>query len=146
MKISVWILCFVLGPLTAMAATPQSAPIPGRLFYTPAQRSMLNEARVRKVTDHPKMSAPAPYIPTPAPVSFDGMITRSDGVATHWVNGRPHVGRSSDKVHNLKPGQTRAAQKVYESYQIRQPEAVRVPATPTAPPGIKPAKPEEFTP
>ena len=142
MKISVWILCFVLGPITAMAATPQSAPIPGRLFYTPTQRAMLNDARVRKQTGLPNISADILVLPPPAPVSFDGLITRSDGVATHWVNGRPHVGRSSDKVQNLKPGQTRAAQKVYEPYQIRQPEPVRIPMSPTL---MKP-KSEDATP
>lgn len=143
MKTNVWIVCLVLSPITAMAAAPQVTPIPGRLFYTPTQRAMLSDARIRKLTDHPNMSTATSSLPTPAPVSFDGLITRSDGVATHWVNGRPYVGRSSDKVHNLKPGQTRAAQKIYESYEIRQPEPVRVPAA--SPPLAKP-KPEEFTP
>ena len=145
MKTSVWILCFVLGHAPALAAT-QDLTIPGPLFYTPTQRAMLNDARVRKLTEQPTVSAASPTLPAPAPVSFDGVITRSDGVATHWVNGRPQVGRSSDKVQNLKPGQTRAEQKVYEPYQIRQPESVRVPDTPTAPLDIKPPKPEELTP
>ena len=146
MKTNVWIACLVLGPVTAVAATPQNTPIPGRLFYTPSQRAMLNDARVRKQTAPPNMSAATSTLPAPAPVSFDGLITRSDGVATHWVNGRPHVCRSSDKVRNLKPGQTRAEQKVYESYQIHQPEAVRGPTAPPAPLSAKPAKSGEFTP
>lgn len=147
MKIPAWMICLMFWPVTTLAAPPQVVTnIPGRLFYTPAQRTMLNEARVRKVTDNPKMSAAAPYVPAPPPVSFDGVITRSDGVATHWINGRPHVGRSSDKVRNLKPGQTRAAQKVYESYQIRQPDNVRVPSSATPPPPVKPARPEEPAP
>ena len=146
MKISLWILFSVLGPVPALAAISQELTIPGRLFFTPAQRAMLNDARVRKQTDSPNASAAALSLPAPAPVSFDGVITRSDGVATHWVNGRPQVGRSSDKVRNLKPGQTRAAQKVYESYQIRQPDNARI--TPSLPPpsSVKPAKPEEAAP
>lgn len=146
MKISAWMVCLVLWPITTLAVPSQGVTnIPGRLFYTPAQRTMLNEARIRKVTDNPKMSTLAPYAPAPPPVSFDGVITRSDGPATHWINGRPHVGRSSDKVRNLKPGQTRAAQKVYEPYQIRQPD-VRMPASVSSPSPVKPAKPEESAP
>ena len=145
MKIFVWILCLMLGPVPAIAAT-QDLTIPGRLFFTPSQRAMLNEARLRKVTDQPNPSAAAPTLPTPAPVSFDGVITRSDGVSTHWVNGRPHVGRSSDKVQNLKPGQTRAEQKVYESYQIRQPDHARITPSAPAPFPIKPALSEEAAP
>lgn len=146
MKISVWILCFVLGPVPARAAIPQDLTIPGRLFYTPTQRAMLNDARLRKLTNHPSTSTVAPILPAPAPVSFDGVITRSDGVATHWVNGRPQVGRSSDKIRNLKPGQTRAAQKVYESYQIRQPDNARITPSVSVPPPVKPARPEDPTP
>lgn len=147
MKISAWMLCLLLWPLTAMALPQQPvATLPGRLFYTPAQRTMLNEARTHQVTDLPKMSASVSSPAPSAPVSFDGVITRSDGIATHWINGRPHVGRSSDKIRNLKPGQTRAAQKVYEAYQIRQPDNVRMPSGPTAQPAVKPAKPEETAP
>lgn len=146
MNISVWIVFFVLGPGPAMAAISQDLTIPGRLFYTPTQRAMLNDARVRKQTDPPNTSAAAPSLPAPAPVSFDGVITRSDGVATHWVNGRPQVGRSSDKVRNLKPGQTRASQKVYESYQIRQPDSARITPSVSVPPPVKPTRPEEPTP
>ena len=146
MKMCVWILCFVLGPAPALAAMSKDPTIPGRLFYTPSQRAMLNDARLRKLTDQPNVSAAAPTLPAPAPVSFDGVITRSDGVATHWVNGRPHVGRSSDKVHNLKPGQTRAEQKVYESYQIRQPDNARITPSVPAPSQVKPTRSEEAAP
>lgn len=143
MKIFLWILYFVIA-VPALAATPQNVSIPGRLFYTPTQRAMLDDARVRKLTDQPNLSATASTPVAPAPVSFDGVITRSDGVATHWINGRPHVGRASNKVRNLKPGQTRAEQKVYESYQIRQPETARPPIPASSP--AKPSRAEEQTP
>lgn len=149
MKRIAWITCLALCPLATLATTPSpTMTLPGRLFYTPAQRAMLNDARVHKLTDQPNMSATAPAVsaPAPAPVSFDGVITRSDGVATHWVNGRPQVGHSSDKVQDLKPGQTRAAQKVYESYQIRQPEPVRITPPVAAPTPAKPARTEEPAP
>lgn len=147
MKISAWMVCLLLWPLTVMALPSQPVTtLPGRLFYTPAQRNMLNEARTHQVTDLPKMSASVSSPAPSAPVSFDGVITRSDGVATHWINGRPHVGSTSNNVRNLKPGQTRAVQKVYESYQIRQPDTVRVPSPATSPALVKPAKPEESPP
>lgn len=112
-------VCLCLLPLVgavdrgAMAAPGK--PLPGRLFYTPAQREMLVNARTHKVTQIQKSAAP----PVAAPMRFDGMIMRSDGVATHWINGRPHVGQPS--LHNLKPGQTRAQQQVYEPYQLQRP-------------------------
>lgn len=145
MKFLVWMICATFCPVAHIAAAAAlESPIPGRLFYTPAQRIMLNNARLHHVTDLPKAAAPNSTPQVSAPVSFDGVITRSDGVATHWINGRPQVGRYSDKVRNLKPGQTRATQKVYESYQIRQPESARSPtASPTL---VKPAKPETSTP
>lgn len=146
MKFCVWILYFVLGPAPALAAMSKEPTIPGRLFYTPSQRAMLNDARLRKLTNQPNPSAAAPTLPAPAPVSFDGVITRSDGVATHWVNGRPHVGRSSDKVQNLKPGQTRTEQKVYESYQIRQPDNTRVSPPAAAQIPVTPHRTEELRP
>lgn len=136
MKIPAWMVCLLCWPMTAAALAlpaPSAPTLPGRLFYSAAQRTMLNEARVRQVTELPKISGSTSEasLAQPAPVSFDGVITRSDGTATHWINGRPHVGRSSDNVRNLKPGQTRAAHKVYEPYQIRQPEPVRVPPSST---------------
>lgn len=96
----------------------------GRLFYTPEQRALLEQARVRKITQlgeparAPAASPAAPAVP--APRRFDGVVIRSDGQATRWVDGRPEVGPSS--VTGLKPGQTRARGKVYEPYQIVRPQ------------------------
>ncbi len=141
---SAWMIC-LFWALSGMALSQQSeTTLPGRLFYTPSQRAMLNEARTHQVTDLPKMAASISAFTPSAPISFDGVITRSDGVATHWINGRPHVGSSSNNIRNLKPGQTRAAQKVYEPYQILQPETVRVPTF--APTLVKPVKREDATP
>ncbi|MEQ1592122.1 MAG: hypothetical protein ABL892_07000 [Thiobacillaceae bacterium] len=105
----------------------QPAPdLPGRLFYTPEERAMLVNARTHKVTELQKSSA----LPDSGPVRFDGVLTRSDGVGTHWVNGRAHVGQSSVGIRNLKPGQIRADKKIYEPYQVlRQSESLKTPNT-----------------
>ena len=101
---------------SGFAAQTAAKPLPGRLFYTPAQRTMLLDARAHKLPAIQK--SPAPIVPPP-PMRFDGVITRSDGVATHWINGRAHVGQPS--LPSLKPGQTRAQQQVYEPYQLQRP-------------------------
>jgi hypothetical protein len=96
----------------SLAAAPTE---PGRLFYTPEQRALLEAARTRNVTQVKQASPEA----GPAPVRFDGMVVRSDGTGTRWVNGRPQVGTSG--VADLKPGQIRADGRVYEPYQVLRP-------------------------
>lgn len=83
---------------------------PGRLFYTPAQRAQLEAARAGSVTRADQASEDA------APLRFDGIIIRSDGRSTRWVNGEPRTGAAS--VEGLKPGQVRADGRVYEPYQV----------------------------
>jgi hypothetical protein len=107
-------LAFALlaGPVCAAPAEP------GRLFYTPAQRAQLEVARARKVTSAPgkvgEVSGTAPA------TRYDGVVIRSDGKTTRWVDGKAQSGGSA--IRGLKPGQTRADGKVYEPYQIlRQP-------------------------
>lgn len=86
---------------------------PGRLFYTPAERARLEAARVRTAT--PPGVADRAYR-APAAVRYDGIVTRSDGRATRWVDGRAQTGDA--RVHGLKPGQIRADGRVYEPYQV----------------------------
>lgn len=131
MKFCAWIWLVSLCSVAEVMAAPQTRNLlPGRLFYTPAQRVMLNDARAHKVTEPQKSYVP----PESAPVSFDGVLTRSDGVATHWINGRPHVGQPSANVRRLKPGQTRAAKKVYEPYELLPSPEWRPAPTPGAQP------------
>ena len=88
---------------------------PGRLFYTPAQRAQLEAARARNVT---RVETRAPAFSAP-PVRFDGVVIRSDGRGTAWVDGRPQTGTAG--VPGLKPGQIRADNHVYEPYQVLRP-------------------------
>lgn len=105
----------LIGLSGACLATPIADP--GRLFYTPQQRAQLEAARDRNVTP----AKPASPTVMPAPLRFDGMVIRSDGKATSWVNGQAQVGATG--VKGLKPGQIQADGKVYEPYQVLRPSA-----------------------
>jgi hypothetical protein len=122
----------VIVPILLVAlgiwAGPCAAADPGRLFYTPAQRAQLEAARSRNVTQvKPAASESESVSAPPPPVHFDGMVIRSDGQTTRWVDGKAQVGPSS--VADLKPGQIRAGGKVYEPYQVLRP----TPSSPAAP-------------
>jgi hypothetical protein len=91
---------------------------PGRLFYTPAQRAQLEAARTRGI--HSPASSPQ-HSPAEAPQRYDGVIIRSDGQVTHWVDGKP----ATAAPRSLRPGQTRARGKVYESYQLLPPTSAQ---------------------
>lgn len=93
---------------------------PGRLFYTPAQRAQLEAARARNITQ----ITPGTPESGPPPQRFDGIVVRSDGSTTRWVNGQPQVGTSG--VAGLKPGQIRADGRVYEPYQVLRPVSPNV--------------------
>lgn len=112
-----WILAAVL-----LVPPPASAADPGRLFYTPAQRSQLEQIRTA-----PARSPTTPPARAASPVRYDGFVTRSDGRTTRWVDGQPRPGPAPA---GLKPGQIRADGRIYEPYQVLPPAS----------------KPEEHTP
>ena len=110
-----WILALCLGSVgTAMAAPAD----PGRLFFTPAQRAQLEATRTRNAAP-PGPGQQAASDSAPAPLRYDGVVIRSDGKTTRWVDGKAQRGGSG--VSGLKPGQIRANGKVYEPYQVLHP-------------------------
>jgi hypothetical protein len=93
----------------------------GRLFYTPAQRAQLETARSQNVTRPTTRNKGDTSVSASAPLRYDGVLIRSDGTTTRWVDGKAQTGASS--VLGLKPGQIRADGKVYEPYQVLRPVA-----------------------
>jgi hypothetical protein len=91
----------------------------GRLFYTPAQRAQLETARAHTVTQgaHPSQAPSSDR--AAAPLRFDGVMTRSDGKSTRWVDGKAQLGASG--LAGLKPGQIRLDGRVVEPYQVLRP-------------------------
>lgn len=87
---------------------------PGRLFYTPAERAQLEAARASNAAPARRSESGSA-----APLRFDGVVIRSDGRSTSWVNGQPRPGASG--AGGLKPGQIRAGGKIYEPYQVLRP-------------------------
>jgi len=82
----------VVGSVLAAVATPlpgAAAEPLGRLFFTPAQRSSLDIARSQRTrvtvaTEKTEETA----APLPEVISYGGMVRRSDGETTVWINNR----------------------------------------------------------
>lgn len=110
----------------SLLTAPASHAGLGRLFYTPDQRAGLEKARLQNRTQAPIR---APSIP-PEPLTYDGIVIRSDGHATRWVNGKPQAGNSYEfhaSGKALKPGQTLDQGRVYEAHGIRRSEIKETP-------------------
>ena len=74
------LVAVLLGLAPALAAAQEL----GRLFFTPQQRSALDERRRARVPDKPTAAVVA------APVTrVDGYVKRSGGPSTVWINGDP---------------------------------------------------------
>jgi hypothetical protein len=153
---------------SALAAAAVSVPASaqerlGRLFFTPAQRASLDVARSQRAraavaTEKSEQEA----TPVPQTITYSGVLRRSDGKTTVWINNQPvHdresagaaaiVGRvrpdgsvtlqvpQSGRSVNLKPGQSveLLSGAVEEPYSRRF-EAPRPEPKPAAKPAVKP--------
>ncbi|HSQ04177.1 MAG TPA: hypothetical protein VLN59_09085 [Burkholderiales bacterium] len=72
----------ILAPGMACAADPL-----GRLFYTPAQRTQLDTARNHR-TPTSVVESPIEAPPAPPALTYSGVVRRSDGKSTVWINNR----------------------------------------------------------
>ncbi len=79
----------------------QDEPL-GRLFYTERERAAL-DANIARVTKKPVKA-----VPIPPSVTLNGIVTRSDGERTVWIDGRAYYQGSPDNVrvitHPDEPG------------------------------------------
>ncbi|MFP5393020.1 MAG: hypothetical protein ACLGI6_15975 [Gammaproteobacteria bacterium] len=72
--------------LVCAGAQAQTAYI-GRLFTSPAERHQLDVARgVAPAPPPPPVALAAPPPPAPAPVTINGVVKRSGGPSTVWMN------------------------------------------------------------
>lgn len=96
------------APAPASAPVAQStapAPTLGRLFFTPAQRAALDEARRRPPAAARLEARPLP--PAPGYVTLNGVVRRSDGTTTIWLNNRTLDGRRT--AEGLEVSQSKRA-------------------------------------
>lgn len=78
----------------AFAGTPRAEDSLGRLFFTPEQRAALDAG---KKLATPKTGVPAP-VAVRRPLDLRGVVVRSDGERTVWVNGTAYHDQSPDGV------------------------------------------------
>ncbi|AJP48728.1 hypothetical protein PG1C_10340 [Rugosibacter aromaticivorans] len=74
--------CLVLGLLVTSTTWPAhaaSTPL-GRLFFTPEKRLTLERQRLSKIQETQTLEG--------ATMSLDGIVQRSSGKSTVWINGR----------------------------------------------------------
>jgi hypothetical protein len=110
-------ICLLPLPLSAAESPPTELQ---RLFFTPAQRAEMQAARARPASVRVDSDPAGSPDRAPAPVQFDGVLIRSDGKTTRWVDGKAQIGTSG--ISNMKPGQIRANGKLYEPYQVLRPQ------------------------
>jgi hypothetical protein len=149
MKRWAW-LCLLLFALPAWAQDSL-----GRLFFTPEQRAMLDLARRTQQASGAETGGDEYQ-----GVTLNGLVVRSDGKSTVWINGRPQQsgqpagygiakGRAPASANiqlpgghesvRLKVGQTLdpASGRIEEGYR-RPPRAALAPEKPSGPP-VSPA-------
>jgi hypothetical protein len=100
-------LLFIAALALAQQAAADAPPI-GRLFYTPAQRAALEDARTRNIRAEEQANAASkqPAAPRSRDVVLSGVVQRSDGESFAWVNGKSVEGQTSDGLrvrHTAQP-------------------------------------------
>ena len=93
-KISLTVCCALAAALTSLPAPAQERL--GRLFFTPAQRASLDIARSQRArtalaTEKTEQDA----TPVPQTITYSGVLRRSDGKTTVWINNQAVHDRES---------------------------------------------------
>lgn len=74
-------LLVILAFGLASQPAPAADPAVGRIFFTPEQRTQLDMLRTQKALASQKSDEPVPET-----VTYSGIVRRSDGKATVWIN------------------------------------------------------------
>jgi hypothetical protein len=86
---------FLLVVLVGILSSPAPAQELGPLFFTPEQRQELDRQREFSLSGQNEISGDlAPANPT---LSIDGVVTRSSGKRTVWINNIAQDGQESDQ-------------------------------------------------
>ncbi len=93
-KISLVVCCALAAAAMSVPASAQERL--GRLFFTPAQRASLDVARSQRAraavaTEKSEQDA----TPVPQTITYSGVLRRSDGKTTVWINNQPVHDRES---------------------------------------------------
>jgi len=113
------IALLVLAAL-ASPCVGEEAPL-GRLFLSPEQRVVLDNARRNRIRAEALAAAAdkKPKIPPARSVTINGIVSRSDGESIVWVNGQPTEGETEDGLRvTVSPGSQ-------SSIVVREPEKGR---------------------
>jgi len=96
----------------------------GRLFHTPAQRALLDDARKRPLKPEPVVEVKVDPPPVAQSLSVDGIVRRDDGRTTVWVNRVPTAAPSvpGDRVGPVRVDAVRDAA---EGADLRMPDSGR---------------------
>jgi hypothetical protein len=92
MKTLLPLLLLSLNATAQDIAAPAAPPVLGRLFATPEQRADLDQRRNNGLLGAaakpaaPVAEAAAPPPPPPAPIELNGIVKRSGGQSTIWLN------------------------------------------------------------
>ena len=90
---------FVVVTVLLLAAGAASAAELGRMFFTPEQRATLDKSRRQSLRPEPVPEFKAPPPPLPQNVSVTGLIRRSDGKHTIWLNNHVVDERQTSGIH-----------------------------------------------
>ena len=91
-----------------------SADLPGRLFFTPQQRTVLDRTRGQAV----RPVAPGPQATTGS-VTFNGFVKPSDGRPTLWLNDKALSGKDLPPGYAIAPDQPAALKLPGQKGQVR---------------------------
>ncbi|HTQ76776.1 MAG TPA: hypothetical protein VMI15_02025 [Burkholderiales bacterium] len=98
----------LLLALALLAPAAVRAQELGRLFFTPEQRAALDARRKARVPDRP---AAAPVVESPV-TRINGVVRRSHGNSTIWVNGQPLPEGAQAEGARIEPGAPTAPARV----------------------------------